>query len=76
MKAPSSLHLGVDLSTQQPNGVAVSAELKAVSETKFDFDADSVGFTIKIGVTTSEEEHEVYAPVALWLQLSIPCCKG
>ena len=65
---PGPLYLGFDLSTQQLKGLAVTAELKVVFEAKFDFDADAVGFNIEKGVITNEEEHEVYAPVALWLQ--------
>ncbi|KAA6415458.1 MAG: D-xylulose kinase [Lasallia pustulata] len=68
MDALGPIYLGFDLSTQQLKALAVTAELHVVCESKFDFDADSVGFTIKNGVITNEEEHEVYAPVALWLQ--------
>ena len=63
-----SLYLGFDLSTQQLKGLAVSSDLKVEYEAKFDFDADSRGFNIKKGVMTNEAEHEVFAPVALWLQ--------
>ena len=62
------LYLGFDLSTQQLKVIAITSDLKVQHEAKFDFDADSVGFDIKKGVITSEEEHEVYAPIALWLQ--------
>ncbi|KAL1992463.1 hypothetical protein VTN49DRAFT_4495 [Thermomyces lanuginosus] len=62
------LYLGFDLSTQQLKGLAVSSDLKVEYEAKFDFDADSHGFNIKKGVMTNEAEHEVFAPVALWLQ--------
>lgn len=68
MEALGPIYLGFDLSTQQLKALAVTAKLHVVCETKFDFDADSVGFNIKNGVITNEEEHEVYAPVALWLQ--------
>ena len=68
MSAQEPLYLGFDLSTQQLKGLAVTSDLKVVHEAKFDFDADSKGFNIKKGVITDEEEHEVYAPVALWLQ--------
>ncbi|KAE8349293.1 D-xylulose kinase A [Aspergillus coremiiformis] len=62
------LYIGFDLSTQQLKGLVVNSELKVVYLSKFDFDADSTGFPIKKGVITNEAEHEVYAPVALWLQ--------
>ena len=62
------MYLGFDLSTQKLKGLAVDSDLKVEYEVKFDFDADSHGFDIKKGVITNEAEHEVYAPVALWLQ--------
>ena len=68
MPTPTPLYLGFDLSTQQLKGLAVTSDLKVVQEAKFDFDADSTGFNIKKGVISNDEEHEVYAPVALWLQ--------
>ena len=68
MAAESPLYLGFDLSTQQLKGLAVTSDLRVEYEAKFDFDADSKGFKIKKGVITNEEEHEVYAPVALWLE--------
>ena len=62
------IYLGFDLSTQQLKGLAVTSQLKVVYEAKFDFDADSSGFHVKNGVITNEAEHEVFAPVAMWLQ--------
>ncbi|OGM45288.1 D-xylulose kinase A [Aspergillus bombycis] len=62
------LYIGFDLSTQQLKALVVNSDLKVVYVSKFDFDADSRGFAIKKGVITNEAEHEVYAPVALWLQ--------
>lgn len=62
------LYIGFDLSTQQLKGLAVSPDLKVEYEAKFDFDAHSHGFNITKGVMTNEAEHEVFAPVALWLQ--------
>lgn len=66
--AQSPLYIGFDLSTQQLKGLVVNSELKVEYIAKFDFDADSTGFPIKKGVITHEAEHEVFAPVALWLQ--------
>ena len=64
----SPLYLGFDLSTQQLKGVAVRSDLKVVHQAKFDFDADSTGYGTIKGVLTNEKEHEVYAPVAAFLQ--------
>jgi xylulokinase len=62
------LYIGFDLSTQQLKGLVVNSDLRVVYVSIFDFDADSHGFPIKKGVLTNEAEHEVFAPVALWLQ--------
>ena len=62
------LYLGFDLSTQQLKGIAVASDLKVLYEAKFDFDADSRGYGTTKGVLTNEEENEVYAPVAAFLQ--------
>ncbi|KAL9601143.1 MAG: hypothetical protein Q9219_002742 [cf. Caloplaca sp. 3 TL-2023] len=62
------LYLGFDLSTQQFKGLAVNPDLKVEHEVKFDFDADAKGFKVQKGVLTNEDEHEVFAPVAMWLQ--------
>ena len=62
------LYLGFDLSTQQLKCLAVTSQLKVVYEAKFDFDAESSGFSVTNGVLTNEAEHEVFAPVAMWLQ--------
>ena len=70
------LYIGFDLSTQQLKGLVVNSELKVVNISKFDFDADSRGFPIKKGVLTNEAEHEVFAPVALWLQALDGVLKG
>jgi xylulokinase len=66
--AGGPLYIGFDLSTQQLKGLVVSSDLKVEYEAKFDFDANSRRFNIKNGVMTNEAEHEVFAPVALWLQ--------
>ncbi|KAL4787850.1 FGGY family of carbohydrate kinase [Aspergillus varians] len=66
--AKGPLYIGFDLSTQQLKGLVVNSDLKVIYVSIFDFDADSHGFPIKKGVLTNEAEHEVFAPVALWLQ--------
>lgn len=68
MASQRPLYLGFDLSTQQLKGIAVTPDLKVVHQAKFDFDADSVGYGTTKGVLTNEEEREVYAPVAAFLQ--------
>lgn len=68
MASQTPLYIGFDLSTQQLKGLVVNSDLKVVYVAKFDFDADSTGFPIKKGVLVNEAEHEVFAPVALWLQ--------
>ncbi|EHY59423.1 hypothetical protein HRR83_001304 [Exophiala dermatitidis] len=68
MASSGPLYLGFDLSTQQLKGLVVDDSLKKVHEAKFDFDADAKGFNITKGVMTNEAEHEVFAPVAMWLQ--------
>jgi xylulokinase len=62
------LYLGFDLSTQQLKCLAVSSDLKVEASAIFDFDKDSHGYSIHKGVIVNDSEHEVYAPVALWLQ--------
>ncbi|KAJ9628208.1 hypothetical protein H2204_009468 [Knufia peltigerae] len=68
MASTGPLYLGFDLSTQQLKGLVVDDSLKKVHEAKFDFDADAKGFNINKGVLVNEAEHEVFAPVAMWLQ--------
>jgi len=68
MTNQSPLYLGFDLSTQQLKGIVVRSDLKVIDQANFDFDADSVGFGTTKGVLTNEEEHQVYAPVAVFLQ--------
>jgi len=68
MADSSPLYLGFDLSTQQLKGLAITSDLKVVYSAIYDFDADSYGFGIKAGVLTNDTNHEVYAPVALWLR--------
>ncbi|EEP77039.1 hypothetical protein UREG_01888 [Uncinocarpus reesii 1704] len=68
MASQGPLYIGFDLSTQQLKGLVVASDLKVVNIAKFDFDVDSKGFDVKKGVLTNEAEHEVFAPVAMWLQ--------
>lgn len=68
MASQGPLYIGFDLSTQQLKGLVVNSELKVIHVAKFDFDADSIGFQVRKGVIVNEVKHEVFAPVALWLQ--------
>ncbi|KAK0737085.1 hypothetical protein B0T21DRAFT_286531 [Apiosordaria backusii] len=63
------LYLGLDLSTQQLKAIVIQSDLSIVSSAKVDFDQDfGSKYSIKKGVLVNEEEGEVFAPVALWLE--------
>lgn len=68
MASHAPLYLGFDLSTQQLKALAVTSDLNVVYEAKFDFDVDATYPGIEKGVLTNDKEHEVYAPVSMWLQ--------
>ena len=68
MELIDPLYIGFDLSTQQLKALVATSELKVVQVAKFDFDTDSCGFAIKNGVITNEVEHEIFAPVSMWIQ--------
>jgi xylulokinase len=68
MELTDPLYIGFDLSTQQLKALVATSELKVVQVAKFDFDTDSCGFAIKNGVITNEVEHEIFAPVSMWIQ--------
>ncbi|KAK5989137.1 putative D-xylulose kinase A [Cladobotryum mycophilum] len=63
------LYLGFDLSTQQLKAIVVNSDLKTVAQAKVDFDQDfGPRYGISKGVLVHEEEGEVFAPVALWME--------
>ncbi|KAL2017302.1 hypothetical protein VTK56DRAFT_2325 [Thermocarpiscus australiensis] len=63
------LYMGLDLSTQQLKAIVVQSDLQVVSDAKVDFDQDfGAKYGIKKGVLLNEEEGEVFAPVAMWLE--------
>ncbi|GAB1320100.1 hypothetical protein MFIFM68171_10310 [Madurella fahalii] len=63
------LYLGFDLSTQQLKAIVVQSDLTVVSDAKVDFDQDfGAKYKIKKGVLQNDEEGEVFAPVAMWLE--------
>ncbi|CRK26069.1 hypothetical protein BN1708_004109 [Verticillium longisporum] len=69
MSAEGPLYLGFDLSTQQLKAIVVQSDLTVVAEVKVDFDADfGSKYNITKGVLTNDAEHEVFAPVALFLE--------
>ena len=68
MDTNSPLYVGFDLSTQQLKGIVLDERLKVVDQAQFDFDTDAKGFSVRKGVLTNEAEHEVFAPITLWLQ--------
>ncbi|KAL2132671.1 hypothetical protein VTI74DRAFT_3541 [Chaetomium olivicolor] len=63
------LYLGFDLSTQQLKAIVVQSDLNVVADAKVDFDQDfGAKYGIKKGVLVNDDEGEVFAPVALWLE--------
>ncbi|KAI9798065.1 MAG: hypothetical protein M1833_004962 [Piccolia ochrophora] len=66
--ADESLYLGLDLSTQQLKAIVISSTLKVVHEANVHFDSDLPGYGVKNGVHVNDREHEVFAPVAMWLE--------
>ncbi|CAG8975750.1 hypothetical protein HYALB_00011222 [Hymenoscyphus albidus] len=66
--ADGPLYLGFDLSTQQLKAIVITSQLKVLYEAKVDFDADLGKYGIHKGVFVNETEHEVNAPVAMWLE--------
>ncbi|PQE30654.1 D-xylulose kinase A protein [Rutstroemia sp. NJR-2017a WRK4] len=69
MSTPNEpLYLGFDLSTQQLKAIVVNSSLKVLHEAKVDFDGDLSKYGIKKGVHVNLTEHEVYAPVTMWLE--------
>lgn len=63
------LYLGFDLSTQQLKAIVIQSDLHVLSEAKVDFDADfGKQYGLKKGVLVNDDEGEVFAPVAMWLE--------
>jgi xylulokinase len=48
--------------------IAITSKLAIVCEAKVEFDVDFPKYGVKKGVHVKEEEREVYAPVAMWLE--------
>ncbi|KAI5926372.1 hypothetical protein F4810DRAFT_707458 [Camillea tinctor] len=49
--------------------IVIESDLKVVSEAKVDFDADfAAKYKVVKGVLANEDEGEVYAPVAMWVE--------
>ncbi|CAK7564739.1 MAG: hypothetical protein SEPTF4163_002638 [Sporothrix epigloea] len=69
MAAAGPLYLGFDLSTQQLKAIIVASDLSIVAQAKVDFDADfGSKYGLTKGVIANDDEGEVYAPVALFLE--------
>ncbi|KAI5808524.1 hypothetical protein DFH27DRAFT_539539 [Peziza echinospora] len=68
MAQDGPLYLGFDLSTQQLKVIAVTSDLKAYHEEAVSFDDDLSHHGITKGVHMNVEEHEVYSPVAMWVE--------
>ncbi|KAK4135484.1 actin-like ATPase domain-containing protein [Trichocladium antarcticum] len=67
--ADGPLYLGFDLSTQQLKAIVVQSDLHVVADANVDFDKDlGSKYGITKGVLVNEDEGEVFAPVALWLE--------
>ncbi|CAK7264513.1 hypothetical protein SEPCBS119000_001029 [Sporothrix epigloea] len=63
------LYLGFDLSTQQLKAIIVASDLSITAQAKVDFDADfGKKYGLTKGVIANDDEGEVYAPVALFLE--------
>ncbi|KAL2283580.1 hypothetical protein FJTKL_09892 [Diaporthe vaccinii] len=69
MSEEGPLYLGFDLSTQQLKAIVIQPDLHVLSEAKVDFDADfGKQYGLTKGVLVNDDEGEVFAPVAMWLE--------
>ena len=69
MSSPSKLALGLDLSTQQLKIVAVDiTNLETFYEKSLTFEIDLAHYKSTKGVYNSEDGHEVYSPVEMWIE--------
>lgn len=69
MSEAGPLYLGFDLSTQQLKAIVIQSDLHVLSEAKVDFDADfGKQYGLNKGVLVNDDEGEVFAPVAMWLE--------
>lgn len=57
----------MDLSTQQLKGLVVREDLSPACHVKVEFDVDLPSYKTQKGVYTNNAEHEVQAPVVMWL---------
>jgi xylulokinase len=60
--------LGFDLPTQQLKAVAITSDLDIVYAVEVDFNFDLPTYGAKKAVYIQEEEYEVFAPIAMWLE--------
>ncbi|KAI9804878.1 MAG: hypothetical protein M1825_001247 [Sarcosagium campestre] len=68
MADPEALYVGFDLSTQQLKAIVITSQLKVIHEANVHFDNDLPHYGVANGVLVNDAEHEVYAPVAMWLE--------
>ena len=69
MSSPSHLALGFDLSTQQLKVLAIDvANLETFYEKSVTFEADLAHYKTTKGVFSNGADHEVYAPVEMWIE--------
>ncbi|KAH0606969.1 uncharacterized protein H6S33_002957 [Morchella sextelata] len=68
MASSSPLYLGFDLSTQQLKVLACSSDLEPQHEEIITFDTDLAHYNVTKGVHTNDDQHQVYAPVAMWIE--------
>ncbi|KAI9823935.1 MAG: hypothetical protein M1832_002253 [Thelocarpon impressellum] len=68
MVPSDALYLGFDLSTQQLKAIAITSNLKPAYDAQVEFDRDLPSHGVEKGVHVNKEKHEVFAPVAMWLE--------
>lgn len=66
---PSYFSLDLNLTPPPPlTGIAITSSLKALHEESINFDADLPHYSVTSGVHKNPTTHEVYAPVAMWIE--------
>ncbi|KAF8536895.1 hypothetical protein BDD12DRAFT_848827 [Trichophaea hybrida] len=61
-------YIGFDLSSSGLKCLAVTVDLKAIHEEAIVFDRDLPHYGVVGGVHKNDQENEVYAPVAMWIE--------
>lgn len=69
MSSPTSLALGLDLSTQQLKVLAIDiTNLETFYEKSLTFETDLTQYKTTKGVYINDTNHEVYSPVEMWIE--------